>query len=300
MLAREAFAHLKQDLVRQYQTAYPHFQGTLADFRQQDIAQLQALLMEKVQGRVSEKWFYTHLKGKPQDKLPRIDMLNLLARFVGADSWAAYAGQVAAKSKPSVHTSNWPRWWWLVPVLLIILGWRWAMWEQPMDLYLQFVDALRQVPITETNVQVQVVTPDQQTELFFSNEQGQVILPEVADVVTIYTQAAYYLPDTLQLRPQTEEHLVALQSDDYALMIHYFSTAKVEDWKRRREQLDQAFADEAVIYQLDPQGQLGMDMLNKQEFINKLTIPINSLRNVKVWKTRYAAGQIVELRFSVD
>jgi hypothetical protein len=110
------------------------------------------------------------------------------------------------------------------------------------------------------------------------------------------------LPDTLHLsgREPLENPLkLPLQSDDYALMIHYFSNSKVADWKRRKAQLEAVFAEEAMIYQIDPGGQLGMDILNKSEFINKLTIPINSLRNVEVLQTKYEAGQVVELRFRV-
>ena len=43
--------------------------------------------MEKVAGRVSEKWFYTHLKPEKNEKLPRIDLLNLLCRYVGFEGW---------------------------------------------------------------------------------------------------------------------------------------------------------------------------------------------------------------------
>ena len=82
-------------------------------------------------------------------------------------------------------------------------------------------------------------------------------------------------------------------------MIHYFSNSKLTDWKRRKAQLEIVFSEDAMIYQIDPDGQLGMDILNKSEFINKLTIPINSLRNIEVLQTKYKAGKIVELRFHV-
>ena len=82
-------------------------------------------------------------------------------------------------------------------------------------------------------------------------------------------------------------------------MIHYFSNSKVQDWKKRREQLAQVFSDEAVIYQLDPEGLRGMDILNKTDLINRMTIPSKSLRGVEVLETVYQDGKIIELRFTI-
>ena len=42
-----------------------------------------------------------------------------------------------------------------------------------------------------------------------------------------------------------------------------------------------------------------MDILNKTEFINRMTIPINTLQGVEVLQTTYLDGKIIELRFTV-
>ena len=42
-----------------------------------------------MKGSISEKWFYTHIKHE-QEKLPRIDVLNLLAEYVGFRNWQAF------------------------------------------------------------------------------------------------------------------------------------------------------------------------------------------------------------------
>jgi hypothetical protein len=44
-------------------------------------------LRKKAKGNISEKSFYTYFKTVPSSKLPRIDMLNLLAIYAGYQTW---------------------------------------------------------------------------------------------------------------------------------------------------------------------------------------------------------------------
>jgi hypothetical protein len=90
---------------------------------------------------------------------------------------------------------------------------------------------------------------------------------------------------------------IAILPNDYAFIIHFFSYAQVEDWQKRREQLDRMFAEEAHIYQVFEADAVGMEMYNKQEFIDKLTMPIRSLQNIEVLETIYEKGKIKALRF---
>lgn len=301
----QAFAQLKKLLLCRYQEVYPHFQGSLREFRQKDILNFQLLLEENVQARVSEKWFYTHLKVADNQKLPRIDTLNLLARFVGYSSWEVFChelNQTAPAERPLSVSSAW-KWGWMAALPAIGLSILLVAKSTTADTQICFIDALRQTAISEQTVQVKIITADQQTLSFQTDSTGCLLLPtDKLAAATIETNAPYYLPDTLQLAQ--DENLgtsleLSLQSDDYALMIHYFSNSKVADWKRRKAQLNEVFSDNAIIYQVDPDGQLGMDILNKSEFINKLIIPINSLQDVEVLQTKYELGQIVELRFRV-
>ena len=54
-----------------------------------EIVLFQEDLFSKVKARVSEKWFYTYFKNEP-DKLPRVDMLNLLSQYVGFKNWSEF------------------------------------------------------------------------------------------------------------------------------------------------------------------------------------------------------------------
>ena len=117
--------------------------------------------------------------------------------------------------------------------------------------------------------------------------------------VTLVIQGGYYLTDTIvrTLSLQQASEVLKLKADDYAMMIDIFSRSNLEDWERRRRQLDDMFADEARIFQVNPGTQRGMELYNKEEFIDKLTVPVNSLRNIRVLNTEYHNGRIVGLRF---
>ena len=57
------------------------------------------------------------------------------------------------------------------------------------------------------------------------------------------------------------------------------------------------FADNVQIYQIFDKNNSGMELYNKQEFINKLTMPVNSLKNIEIIETIYTGNKISMLRF---
>jgi len=114
--------------------------------------------------------------------------------------------------------------------------------------------------------------------------------------------APYYKSDTFEriLNKKIYTETIALHKDDYALMLHYFSTQKVKDWERRRKQLAKLFHEDAQIVQVMGAERQGVEMYTKEEFINKMTLPIKTLRNIKILATEYRAGQIIHVRFLVN
>jgi len=296
-----AFAALKALILEQYCQAYPHFQGKLTDFRQTDIANLQDLLEQRLQDRISEKWFYTHLKVPQNEKLPRIDMLDLLARFVGFESGEAF------RFRYEKQRGNSRRKWTLLASLatLLLVSAAFTYWPKPTQetFELCFYDVLRQEAIDRVAVQVSVESGGRLVQQANTKTGEHCLqLQGIEANAKLICSAPYYHPDTIAVAEINSAEIIDihLQVDDYALMIHYFSTSKIEDWKRRREQLRGIFAEDAIIYQVDPEGLYGMDILNKSEFINRMTIPSKSLRGVEVLQTSYRDGKIVELRFTVN
>ena len=112
-------------------------------------------------------------------------------------------------------------------------------------------------------------------------------------------KAPYYETDTITriLDKFEGSESIYLYPNDFAMMIHYFSATNVKDWKKRRGHLDRMISDSAFIYQFFDEGQVGMELYNKEEFIDKLTMPVNSLKNIEIMETIYTGRKISVLRF---
>ena len=73
--------------------------AAIEDWKGEDIVAFQEDLLSRVKARVSEKWFYTYMKNDT-DKLPRIDMLNLLSKYAGYENWNHFKASHNTYSKP--------------------------------------------------------------------------------------------------------------------------------------------------------------------------------------------------------
>jgi len=80
-------------------------------------------------------------------------------------------------------------------------------------------------------------------------------------------------------------------------MIQYFSTMNVKDWQKRRDQLNLMISDSALIYQVFDQEAVGVELYNKWEFINKLTLPSTGLKDIEILDTQYQGDKITLIRF---
>lgn len=84
------FEQLKRDVQAKYLENHVPSHQDISKWKGIDIVYFQEELLKKVKGSISEKTFYTYFKTSPVSKLPRIDMLNLLANYIGYDSWFEY------------------------------------------------------------------------------------------------------------------------------------------------------------------------------------------------------------------
>ncbi|GAA4278230.1 hypothetical protein GCM10022259_29550 [Aquimarina mytili] len=119
------------------------------------------------------------------------------------------------------------------------------------------------------------------------------------DYIHFVVQSPYHKTDTIYriASSKTNEHL-KIQTDDYALMLHYYANGKVEDWKKRRKELSKMISDDVTIFQVLPYG-LGIEIYTKENFINTLTTPTKNLKNIEIIESRKSKGQIVKLKFRV-
>jgi hypothetical protein len=298
------FLALQQAVEQRFHAAHAPFDLPITEWKGEDIVAFQAHLRQEVQGQVSEKWFYTHIK-QTQPRLPRIDVLNLLATYVGARNWASFvAAQPLAEPRPpvqpvpaSVRRMPWRMLWGSVGLLL--LG-SWLIMAQSADDHrFCFVAADGGLPLTADRLQVWLHRPGESPMQLPLAAGGCVEVASPGPEIRLVIRGPYLLADTVirQTASALPEEQILIYTDDYARMIHYFSTNNLVDWQKRRQQLEAMFTDEARIIQLDQGRQYAIEMYNKAEFVSKLSLPIRSLGQIEVLETRYEGGQITYLRF---
>lgn len=81
------FEQLKSEVQAKYLENHTPSVSDISKWKGIDIIYFQEDLRRVAKGNISEKSFYTYFKNTPVEKLPRIDMLNLLSAYVDYASW---------------------------------------------------------------------------------------------------------------------------------------------------------------------------------------------------------------------
>ena len=315
------FHALKKAVGDAFRQEQPASLQPIESWRGQDIVDFQESLARKLNGRISEKWFYTHIKNTQNERLPRIDMLNLLSEYAGYRNWKDFVYQeqqeargeaIKEKHIPPVLTRK--KTWQIgktqillgLAILLGSLSFAFIFIQQISsekgNYELCFVDADSGDAIQSgEKIEVTWLKENESPIVLNCDENGCLKLSHEGGKIKLAIHAPYYHNDTLvRILPNGEVgEKIQLKTDDYALMIHFFSTANLKDWKKRRKQLEEMFSDEVKIFQIY-QG-MGVEMLNKEEFIDKLTFPLESLQKIEVLETVYdKKNKIIALRFTQE
>ena len=292
------FFQLKSEIASTLSQSYP-VNADIKTWKGQDISNFQEDLMTKVQGRISEKWFYTHLKND-HDKLPRIDMLNLLCQYCGYKNWTDFKSSVQITSQDVITQKPQSRYSRLVlagVVFISILIYSWLSAPETIIYQFCFIDADRKQPISH-QIDIIELRSNESPIQHHTDSSGCFTIQPQDETLTFVIRSAYYKTDTItRVITQSGQENIQVKTNDYALMIHIFSNSKIEDWKKRRRQLSQMIANNCKIYQIDSEAQVNIDWYNKTEFINKMTMPVNSLKNIEILETIYENDQIIEMRF---
>lgn len=282
--------------------SYPGIGNNISDWKGQDIMNFQEDLLEKVNEHISEKWFYTHMKADSK-KLPRIDMLNFLCRYVGYIDWNDFIYKNKDKLDINVKENNaansFP--YTKVAVLLFLLAISVVLvkYAGNKHYHFSFKDAYTKGRITDTLAEIIFLSENESPVHEKLDPFGNYTLKSRKEKVRFIIKVPYYEPDTIirVLDKFEGSESIYLYPNDFALMIHYFSATNVKSWERRRKQLDWMIADSAYIYQVYTDDMIGMELYNKQEFIDKLTMPVTSLKNIEIMETIYTDKKISLLRF---
>ena len=295
------FALLKKEIVIVLKQSYPSLPPEIENWKGQDIVYFQEDLMSKVKGSISEKWFYTHLKLQG-DKLPRIDMLNLLSRYVGLTDWNDFK----EKHKDEIpatwesHMTSRPRKIKkiLIPIAIVaVITITLAIIFWPKTYTFCFQDAVQKNLLKDQKIEI-IVLNDGESPIYRQCADGCFSIKSTKSKLRFVVKSPYYKTDTIirVLKNHSSNEIIQLHTNDYAMMIHYFSKSKIVDWQKRRKQLNLMFTDNAQIYQMYGED-VGMELYNKTEFINKLTMPVRSLQNIEIIETVFSGNRISVLKF---
>ena len=252
-----AFYDLKQLVLLRYQETYPYVALDWSVFSSKDILQLIDDIEETTKQRISEKWIYTHLKPDLNEKLPRKDMLDILAMYCRYDSWDAFAH---ANTEPIVlekEQTNSKRFkWWVIPFLILVVvgiyfSWRFMQTQVPQEIE------------KET-----VLEP-------LDSKKSSTLKPETELVI----ESPFYAE--AKVEKVKEITSIVLKSDDYAMMLKAFIQSDIKDWETRKVQLNNILSDELEVL-IHLQNNLGIEYMNKEEFAKKLIIPTKTIKNWQI------------------
>ena len=299
------FELLKKKIVVTMQQSYPGINPSISDWKGQGIVDFQEDLLIKVNAHISEKWFYSHMK-LANPALPRIDVLNLLSKYVGFANWDDFIFknriQETIPAQPPVKAN---RYFIIVPLLLVItMSIFYGVFKlfNVREYQFCFYDADTKEPIKNNPVEVLLFPESESPVSYTCNSDGCFILKTDKSSVRMVVKTPYYKTDTIVriLKKLNRDERISLHTNDYALMIHYFSQMNVQDWEKRRSSLNDMIDDGAMIYQVyNDKKDLGMELYNKSEFIDKLTMPSGTLRNIEILDTKYKGDKLIILRFRV-
>ncbi len=295
------------------QQSYPGINTTISDWKGQEITDFQEELRLKVNARISEKWFYTHMKSG-QPGVPRIDMLNLLSRYAGYTNWDDFvfmhSGSITDEKNSPPYTApvakNANRFFVLVPLItLAIVLFFYGLFKlfNTRNYHFRFYDADTHEVIADSRIEITLLPDGESPVQSLVSSDGSFQLKTDKSKIKMVINAPYYRSDTITriVRKLNRDEKIMLHADEYSLMIHYYSMMKVDDWQKRRSRLEEMIDDAAMICQVvNDKDATGMALYNKSEFIDKMTMPTGSLKNIEILGSQMRENKIMVLRFRIN
>nr|WP_299172152.1 hypothetical protein [uncultured Allomuricauda sp.] len=267
--------------------------SNIEDWKGSEIALFQEDLLARVKASISEKWFYTYFKNET-GKLPRIDMLNILSIYLGYKNWyvfkKSYGERGASKSKLGKNA-------YLLLAGILVLGIFWFSWEKENEFNFCFVDQLTDRAIVQTPLDIKILQDKESPVVLKTDSLGCFRYKTTMDYVTFIVKSPFYKTDTITRYINTKStEAIEVASDDYALMLNFYTSGNVKDWKKHKRQLDDLISEEAIVYELYSSS-IGVEVYTKEDFIQMLTIPTTSLKKIQILDKRIVDGKIVKLKF---
>ena len=287
------FKALKKAVALTFLKEHPASLPEISQWKGDDIVRFQEDLLEKVKGRVSEKWFYTYFKNTP-DKLPRIDILNLLSQYAGYQNWADFKQNHISLPETSKTSGNYKKYF-LAGIVLVVLGiFGIIFWQQSQVKQVHFcfdtsVDLSKQVEVRQ-------ILPDESEKLL--PVKNHCVSLNTGGQVQLKITSPYYADKIIKRKIEQDNYheIIQLQPDLIAFLLQHYSDSDTENWQKRRQWLQQIISDKAMIFQqLQDQGSI--ELYDKDEFIAGLCIPTGWLKHIEILEIAYQNNQVIKLRF---
>ena len=167
--------------------------------------------------------------------------------------------------------------------------------------YYSFIDADRNSKIN-AELQVQILKENESPILYVAKPNEPFVYTTKSKNLTMVVSSPYYKTDTIQRNLETapEAENIELKPNDYAIMLFYYSKS-LKDLKKKRVSLNFLISDNALIYQVFDNQFYGVETMDKQRYINLVTLPSTSLENLDVIDTQTdKSGKIVMIKFKID
>ena len=166
--------------------------------------------------------------------------------------------------------------------------------------YYSFIDADRNSKIN-AELQVQILKENESPILYSAKPNEPFVYTTKSKDLTMVVSSPYYRTDTIQRNLETapEAENIELKPNDYAIMLFYYSKS-ITDLKKKRVSLNYLISDNALIYQVFDNQFYGVETMDKQRYINLVTLPSTSLENLEVIDTQTnQSGKIVMIKFKI-
>ena len=186
----------------------------------------------------------------------------------------------------------------ILAILVGLLGFKDELFSKKF--YYSFIDADRNSRIN-AELQVQILKENESPILYNAKPNEAFVYTTKSKDLTMVVSSPYYRTDTIRrnLQSAPEAETIELKPNDYAIMLFYYSKS-IKDLKRKRESLNFLISDNALIYQVYDNETYGVETMDKQRYINLVTLPSTSLENLEVIDTKNdSANKIIMIKFKI-
>ena len=187
----------------------------------------------------------------------------------------------------------------ILAILVGLLGFKDELFSKKFTY--SFIDADRNSKIN-AELQVQILKENESPILYVAKPNEPFVYTTKSKMLTMVVSSPYYRTDKIQrnLEAAPEKENIELKPNDYAIMLFYYSKS-IKDLKKKRVSLNYLISDNALIYQVFDNKFYGVETMDKQRYINLVTLPSTSLENLDVIDTQTdKSGKIVMIKFKID